>query len=291
MANKNIIKKRMTIKELKKVLGVKTLIKENKENDNQITEVTTIGEIRKRINEMRGFNMLGGEFKAPEETKEADLAECDETNECDDKEEYSYHKKGDTMLGDGFAPIEMNENQLIDFMENMVNDLREEYTNLKFVDKISKKYNLREDATNVIKQIIWSDKNTTKGKTLFEFVDTKFEGDIKYEMYDDLAEMMDYGESEEFINSSNSDMSNGTDLDDLLGSEEEFYIDEDVLGFDPSEYEIDPEVELGIGDDIGDDEADDIDYNYDELIAGDDMDYSRLNIEEMLDEKFLEAGF
>jgi hypothetical protein len=132
--------------------GLKSFKGQLYENKNKIQKMkivkhTTVGNLKRKINESRERTALGIGFGS----KPAYESNVDQMMS-------SYQRKignkGTTGLGQGFK--QMDETQMVEFISNMVESLKgkTEYHNLKFVDRLGSEYFLNERQVRTIKSII-----------------------------------------------------------------------------------------------------------------------------------------
>jgi hypothetical protein len=113
----------------------------------KIVKQTTVGNLKKKINESRERTALGlgfGDKPAYESNVEEMMSAY----------QRKIGNKGTAGLGQGFK--QMNEVQMVEFIANMVESLKgkTEYSNLKFVDRLGSEYFLNERQIRTIKSII-----------------------------------------------------------------------------------------------------------------------------------------
>jgi hypothetical protein len=113
----------------------------------KIVKHTTVGNLKKKINESRERTALGlgfGDKPAYESNVEEMMSAY----------QRKIGNKGTAGLGQGFK--QMNEVQMVEFIANMVESLKgkTEYSNLKFVDRLGSEYFLNERQIRTIKSII-----------------------------------------------------------------------------------------------------------------------------------------
>lgn len=129
----------------------------NKTQKMKIVKHTTVGTLKRKINESREKTALGFGFGS----KPAYESNVDQMMS-------SYQRKignkGGTGLGQGFK--QMNEVQMVEFISNMVESLKgkTEYHNLKFVDRLGAEYFLNERQIRTIKSIIKEGSRTAPKK-------------------------------------------------------------------------------------------------------------------------------
>lgn len=113
----------------------------------KIVKQTTVGNLKRKINESRERTALGLGFgDKPAYESNVDQMMSSYQRKIDNK--------GGTGLGQGFK--QMDETQMVEFIANMVESLKgkTEYSNLKFVDRLGSEYFLNETQIRTIKTII-----------------------------------------------------------------------------------------------------------------------------------------
>lgn len=113
----------------------------------KIVKHTTVGNLKRKINESRERTALGLGFG----DKPAYESNVDQMMSAYQRK---IGNKGGTGLGQGFK--QMDEVQMVEFISNMVESLKgkTEYHNLKFVDRLGSEYFLNERQVRTIKSII-----------------------------------------------------------------------------------------------------------------------------------------
>lgn len=149
---------KITVKELKEMLNKKP----------KVVETISVGEFKKRLDEMRGGLGLGNGFKGSKD---------DESKEGKPKKRMKKTpSEVGLMIGDGFKLTEealkkmnLTKEGLADLVENIVKSLKgkTEYSNLKFVDRIGGKYGMNESHINEMKNLIWEGES---GKKLYNYI-------------------------------------------------------------------------------------------------------------------------
>ena len=119
----------------------------NKTQKMKIVKHTTVGNLKRKINESRERTALGLGFGS----KPAYESNVDQMMSAYQRK---IGNKGATGLGQGFK--QMDEVQMVEFISNMVESLKgkTEYHNLKFVDRLGSEYSLNERQVRTIKSII-----------------------------------------------------------------------------------------------------------------------------------------
>lgn len=103
-------------------------------------------------------------------------------------------RNGKFGLGQGFK---MSESELLDFVENIVESLRGDYKDLKFVDDTCKRFSLKENRSKEIKDIILSENSKKPSVKLYSYVNENFRAnsEVKYRFYNVIASYMNYPDS------------------------------------------------------------------------------------------------
>jgi len=129
----------------------------------KIVKTISAKQLKKQLKESRDSFALGQGFG----NKPAYESNVD--NELD-KFKRKFNSKGGFGYGDGFK--QMDEAQLVKFIENIVESLRgkTEYHNLKFVDRIGGQYKLAEGQIKTIKKILKSDQSPKAAKRLKKYI-------------------------------------------------------------------------------------------------------------------------
>lgn len=162
---------RITVKELKQYLKGKPVV----------VETTTVGAIKKKLNEMQGGIGFGQEFKEQGNVYEITDAEEYQTKRKKKKSDNGrkIHSKGGVMVGQGFKlseqtlkKLNLTKEGVADLIEGIIKELKKnnEYKNLKFVDRIGGKYQMAESAISEMKNIIWEQNSKNTGKKLFNYI-------------------------------------------------------------------------------------------------------------------------
>jgi hypothetical protein len=122
---------------------------ENKK-EMKILKQTTVGNLKRRLNESKGGFTLGQGFGS-----ETRFKSNVNTNSIYNRK---LDKNGGFGLGDGFT--QLNEEEMVDFIANIVENMKgkTEYHNLKFVDRIANEKGLFESHAKNIKNIIKNDR-------------------------------------------------------------------------------------------------------------------------------------
>jgi hypothetical protein len=116
----------------------------------KIVKTTTVGSLKKKLNESKGGFTLGQGFGSETRFKSNVNTNSTYNRKLD--------KNGGFGLGDGFT--QLNEEEMVDFIANIVENMKgkTEYHNLKFVDRIANEKGLFESHVKNIKNIIKSDR-------------------------------------------------------------------------------------------------------------------------------------
>jgi hypothetical protein len=122
----------------------------------KIVKTTTVGSLKKKINESKGGFTLGQGF--------GDEPRFKSNVDTESNYKRNFDTNGGFGLGDGFT--KMNEEEMVDFIANIVESMKgkTEYHNLKFVDRIGNENGLFESQIKNIKNIIKTDKTQNKSK-------------------------------------------------------------------------------------------------------------------------------
>lgn len=134
-----------------------------------VIETTTVGKLKRQMNENKfmlgnGFRQLGEDENKPNNKPKKDVQMAGSGN------------NGAAMLGNGFKLNEalksklknLNREGLVSLVESIVNSMKgnNDYTNLRFVDNIGKKWNLNESSIKKIKNIVINEDS----KKLYNYV-------------------------------------------------------------------------------------------------------------------------
>jgi ethanolamine utilization protein EutQ (cupin superfamily) len=170
----NANKKNISVRDMKKILMES---KTNNANKKRIT----VKDLKQKLNESNGLG-FGYGFK----NQHSSYGDLGNPNAKNQKKSVSKVKKskdymgknGGTMFGYGFALQEQLEKlskdpkKLASLVENMVKSMKgkSDYTNLKFVDNVAKKYNVNESEVKKMKAIILKENSPKTALKLYNYI-------------------------------------------------------------------------------------------------------------------------
>lgn len=160
-----------------KAKDLKKILTESKTNS-QDKKTITVKDLKQKLNESNGLG-FGYGFK----NQHSSFGDLEKTNAKNQKKlpkkskDYM-GKKGGAMFGYGFALQEQLEKlskdpkKLVSLIENMVKSMKgkSDYTNLKFVDNVTKKYNVSESEVKKMKSIILKENSPKTALKLYNYI-------------------------------------------------------------------------------------------------------------------------